>query len=49
MADQADDDFLAYLIDLAIMQANKRAHSGDDDLETPVIRSSQYDPSQHEG
>jgi hypothetical protein len=49
MADQADDDFLAYLIDLAIMQANKRAHSGDDDLETPIIKPSQHDPSQPDG
>ena len=49
MADQADDGFLAYLIDMTIMQANKRARSSNDDLETPVTESPQHDPSQPDG
>jgi hypothetical protein len=46
MGEEADDAFLAYLIDMAIMQANKRACSSNDNPETLVTESPQHDPSQ---
>jgi hypothetical protein len=43
MADQADDGFLAYLIDLAILQANKRARSSHVEQETSTKESPRQD------
>lgn len=42
MAQQANDGFLAYLIDMAIIEANAKARSRSNSLETPMPRSLQY-------
>jgi hypothetical protein len=44
--DQADDGFLAYLLDMAIMQANKRARSSNDNPEISDIEPLRRHPSQ---
>jgi len=41
MPDQADDGFLVYLIDMAIIEANAKARSRDNGLETLIPRSTE--------
>ncbi len=36
MAEQTDDGFLLYLIDMAILEANAKARASNDILETPA-------------
>lgn len=40
MAEQAGDGFLMYIIDMAIIQANKQARLHEDDFEAHGARSS---------
>jgi hypothetical protein len=46
--DQADDGFLAYLLDMAIIQANKRARSSNDNPEIAVSGPPRHGPSQRD-
>jgi hypothetical protein len=46
MAEQVDDGFLLYLIDLALMETNKKARSGNDKVETPIVQPPRHDPPQ---
>jgi hypothetical protein len=39
MAEQAGDDFLVYLIDIAIIEANAKARSPNNSLEALIPRS----------
>jgi hypothetical protein len=39
MAERADGEFLVYLIDMAIIEANAKARSPDNSLETLIPRS----------
>jgi hypothetical protein len=46
--DQADDGFLAYLLDMAIIQANKRARSSNDNPEISVSGPPRHGPTQRD-
>ena len=45
MAEHADDGFLLYLIDMAIIEANAKARARNDGLETPVAGPLRHDDS----
>ena len=46
MAEQVDDRFLLYLIDMAILEVHRKARSSKDSLERHIIKSIEHDAPQ---
>ena len=43
MAQRANEGYLVYLIQLALVEAHKKARSRNDNVETPIVQSLRHD------